>query len=121
MSFLITLNTRDRLWGFLKTELAISIDIYVRGNPNQILQIVLCVYVECSASLLTTGLLFFSCSCCLDKGLHCGGAQRGEGVYPSHHPSPTQSGDINCLECLPPGRRALGSPAWGLNSASAGS
>ena len=120
MSFLIMLNTHDRLLGFLKTELAISIDIYVRGNPDQILQIVLCVYVECSASLLVTG-LFFSCRCCLDKGLHCGDAQRGEGVYPHHHPGPTQSGDINSLECSPPGRRALGSPAWGFTSASAGS
>lgn len=33
--------------GFLKTQLMISIDIYVRVNPNQIFQTVLFVYVEC--------------------------------------------------------------------------
>ena len=73
MSFLITCNTHDRLSGFLKTELVISIDIYVRGNPNQILQIILCACVEYLPSWLMTE-LFFSYNSCLSKGLHCGGA-----------------------------------------------
>lgn len=84
MSLLIMHHTHDRLLGFLKTEWVISIDIYIRA----ILQIVLFVCVECSASLLLAE-LFFSCSYCLGKRLSGRDDHREKGASLHHHTAHT--------------------------------
>lgn len=87
MSLLIMHHAHDRL-GFLKTEGVISFDIYIRANPHPILQIVLFVYVECSASLLLAE-LFFSCSYCLGKGLSGRDDHQEKGAPLHHHTAHT--------------------------------
>lgn len=86
-------------WASLKTEWVISIDIYIRVNPNPILQIFLFVYVGCSASLLLAG-LFSSCSYCLGEGLSGRDDPREKGAFPHHHTAHTYSGENSSLVCL---------------------